>query len=236
LRGALSRRGPMPYRETFVICSGHAERLAQDERGSTDGPRLIAPTLHFDLNLTAEIGEGLFTNRAHNRIQEWSAKIRAFTTDDEHLGIQERDHVGHSQSELLAGTLDYLERRGSSVRTKAIRSSREISRPGVRQLCGVGVFANHGFKAPESAAFTQWSAGVNDHVSEFARCSIRPSVERAINDDAQPDATTDRQNDKVMRVMGVTSPFFGDGERVDVILNPHRHAQMATKRFGEFDI
>jgi len=62
LRGALSRRGPMPYRETFVICSGHAERLAQDERGSTDGPRLIAPTLHFDLNLTAEIGEGLFTN------------------------------------------------------------------------------------------------------------------------------------------------------------------------------
>jgi len=25
-----------------------------------------------------------------------------------------------------------------------------------------------------------------------------------------------------MRVMGVTSPFFGDGERVDVILNPHR--------------
>jgi hypothetical protein len=36
--------------------------------------------------------------------------------------------------------------------------------------------------------------------------------------------------------VGVARPFFGDGQRIHVVLNPHRHAEMTAKRFGEFDV
>ena len=78
----------MPNGETAVVGAGQTERLAQYECGGTYGPRLIAPTLNLDLNLSTEIREGLIPNRVHDWVQEWCTKFRTFAANDEHLGIQ----------------------------------------------------------------------------------------------------------------------------------------------------
>jgi hypothetical protein len=36
--------------------------------------------------------------------------------------------------------------------------------------------------------------------------------------------------------VGVTRPLFGYSKRIDVVLNPHRHAEMTAKWFGKFDV
>ena len=77
----------MPNGLTSIVRTRKIERLAKHQRGGAHGPGFITPTLDLDLELATEIGESLLANRAHDGIYEGRAERRAFTADNEQLGI-----------------------------------------------------------------------------------------------------------------------------------------------------
>jgi len=51
---------------------------------------------------------------------------------------------------------------------------------------------------------------------------LAPSVERTVHDNAEADTPSDTQGEKVTRLVGVSRPLFGDGQRVYVMSIHHR--------------
>ena len=220
-----------------VIRARQLKRLAQNERGRTHGPGVVAPLLHLHLDLLAEPGEREVPDRSHDEIEEGRPELRSLTADDDQLGVKQRDDVGDREAEPLAAVGKDLHGRGLALGGQQdelipadVATMKRAHAPQQRPL------ADQRFQAAGAAALALRPVWIDDDVPELTSAPDGAAVHTPVDHDAETEAAANAQRDEVPRGNAVSGPLLGNGERIDVVVDPDRQPQPALERGGQLDL
>src|SRR5579859_1918800 len=200
-----------PLRKSLrLFANSEAEQLAQNERRRADRPAVVAPALHDDVQVCAEIRERLLADDLFHDVKEGRSEARAFTAHDHALWIQDRDQVGHRQTEVATGLRQNFHNRLITLGRQADEGvGRYLAAEGGRHAAPKGGLAYGRLETASTAAVTEWSVRVDDGVTELAGTTESSAVYLAVQNYAQADATPDGDSEKVAQTDAGAIPLLG---------------------------
>ena len=96
-----------------------------------------------------------------------------------------------------------------------------------------GLRADQRFQAAAVAADAERAIGLDRHVTELAGGSGGAPIRRAVQHHAQADALADGGEQEVGLVRAGAVEAFGGGDRADVVVDEHRHAERRAQSRGQ---